>query len=100
MALRRPALAAVVWLVAVTAAWSRWDDLPFVAAQMLIILFVLHRLGLLAAAVTISTHLMLIFVPLTVLPQGAVVVGVMMAMMVYAVDRLKPVHRTNQRWAN
>ena len=93
MALRRPAIAALVWLIATTAAWSRWDDprldVPLVAAQMLIILLVLQRLGLLAAAVTIFTHLLTMLVPLTVFPQGAMVFAVMAAMMIAALWRNK-----------
>jgi hypothetical protein len=84
MALRQPAIAALVWLVVITAAWTRWDapqlDLPLVAAQMLIILIVLQRLGLLAATVAIFTHLLALFIPLNVLPQAAIALALMLAM--------------------
>lgn len=61
MAVRRPWIAAAIWLAVTTATWSRWDAPPIeiaaVAAQMLVILIVLQRLGLLAAAVAIFTFL-------------------------------------------
>jgi hypothetical protein len=61
MAARRPWIAAALWLAVTTATWSRWDAPPMesaaVAAQMLVLLIVLQRLGLLAAAVAIFTFL-------------------------------------------
>ena len=60
MALRREALAAIAWLIIATAVFSRTSaDIPFVAAQMLIILLLLQRLGLLAAAIAVAISLML-----------------------------------------
>ncbi len=86
MLLKRPAIAAVVWLIATTAAWSDTRaDVLSIAAQMLLILFILQRLGLLAAAVAISAHMMTLFVPLTVLPQAAIVLAVLAAMIVLPV---------------
>jgi hypothetical protein len=59
MALRREVLAAVAWLIATTAVWSHsLTDIPFVAAQMLIILLLLQRLGLLAAAIAVAVYMM------------------------------------------
>ena len=82
IALRRPAVAAIVWLIATTAVWSHaLTDAPLVAAQMLVILLILRRLGLLAAAIAISVHLMTLLVPLSVLPQAAMVVAIVAAMM-------------------
>jgi hypothetical protein len=61
MAVRRPWIAGVLWLAVNTATWSRWDAPPIetaaVAAQMLVVLIVLQRLGLLAGAVAIFTFL-------------------------------------------
>ena len=58
MALRRPVLAGLAWLVITTAVWSRSRaDVPFVAAQMLLVLFLLQRLGLLASAIAIAVYL-------------------------------------------
>src|SRR5205823_3913870 len=86
MALRWPAGAAIVWLIAITAVWShRLADVPLVAAEMLIILIVLRRLGLLAAAVAIAIHLMTLLVPLSILPQAAIVVAVIAAVIVIPV---------------
>jgi hypothetical protein len=91
MALRRPILAALVWLVAVTASWSLGDDVLLVAAQMLVILVVLHRLGLLAAAVTIAVHLVTLLVPLSVLPQAAIVIVLLLGTVAYACNELRPI---------
>ena len=55
MAVRQPWIAGALWLLATTAMWGHWD--PIVAAQMLVLLIVLQRLGLLAAAVAIFTFL-------------------------------------------
>ena len=94
MALRLPAVAALVWLIATTASYSRWDqprlDVALVAAQMLIILLVLQRLGLLAAAATIFAHLVTLLVPLTMLPQAAVAVGVLAVMIVAGLRNKSP----------
>ena len=61
MAVRRPWIAAALWLAVTTATWSRWDAPPLeiagVAAQMLVVLIVLQRLGLLAGAVAIFVFL-------------------------------------------
>jgi len=61
MAVRRPWIAAALWLVVTTATWSRWDAPPVemaaVGAEMLVLLTVLQRLGLLAGAVAIFTFL-------------------------------------------
>ncbi len=69
IALRRRWAAAAAWLVIITMAWIRWDDplvdVPVVAAQMAILLLILHRAGLLAMAVTIFVWLVTVYTPLT-----------------------------------
>jgi Protein kinase domain len=55
---RLPWLAGGLWLAAVTAAWSAAPgDVVLVAAQMLVVLILLHRLGLLAATAAIALFL-------------------------------------------
>lgn len=66
---RRAWLPPLLWLVLTTAAWNRWDDprldIPIIALQMVIVLALLVRAGLLAATVAISTHVLTVYVPLT-----------------------------------